>query len=423
MLCGLLLGATTLNYLDRQTLSILAPAIQREMHLDNRALGLLFSLFYYAYTFAQFGIGSILDRTNLRWAFASAVFGWSLAAGFTALTTGFLSLLCFRLLLGVAESANWPAALRIVARALPPHERSLGTGIFTSGTSIGALIAPSLILGLSSSFGWRFAFAGVASLALIWLLFWIVYTKDQQFDPVWREPAPLQQNSKGVYRALLGSPRFWRAFALSILVNPILYFNLNWLPTYFSQQRGLEGSKDAGLALTCIYLGLDLGYLVCGLAVRVLSRHSPVPVARRRVFLLATVLLLASAAAPLASGNVLAIALLSVANFAVGVWITMYLTMAQEVSPAHVSTAAGLLGGCGSLAGALLMWAVGGITQYTRSFNLPLMAVAGMGVAAAVVGVFITADDSRVLRQPAQIDDGVGAGWSREGSNAGGSAA
>jgi MFS family permease len=117
--------------------------MQQELGLTNVALGWLFSVFYYSYTFAQFGIGAILDRAHLRWAYGLGVVAWSAAAALTALATGFASLLVFRMLLGVTESVNWPAAMRMVARAMPPDERSLGNGIFTSGTSLGALIATS----------------------------------------------------------------------------------------------------------------------------------------------------------------------------------------------------------------------------------------------------------------------------------------
>ena len=136
-LCIMLFLATTLNYLDRQTLSILAPSLQKEMHLDNEALGWLFAIFYYAYTFSQMVVGPILDRVNLRWAFAIAVSLWSFVSGLTGLANGFVALLIFRLSLGVVESANWPGGLRLVARLLEPKERALGNGIFTSGTSVG----------------------------------------------------------------------------------------------------------------------------------------------------------------------------------------------------------------------------------------------------------------------------------------------
>src|SRR5690349_24700438 len=146
-LCALLFLATTLNYLDRQTVSILAPVLKTELHLDNAALGWLFAVFYYSYTFAQLAVGPLMDRFHLRWTFGMAVLLWSAVSAATGLATGFVSLIAFRLLLGIAEAANWPAAIRIVARAMEPRERSLANGIFTSGTSIGALVAPVLILG------------------------------------------------------------------------------------------------------------------------------------------------------------------------------------------------------------------------------------------------------------------------------------
>jgi MFS transporter, ACS family, aldohexuronate transporter len=140
-ICLLLFLATTLNYLDRQTLSVLAPTLQKDIHLDNEALGWLFAVFYYTYTLSHFAVGPILDRTHLRWVFGIAVLAWSTVSMLTGLATGFVSLIVFRLLLGVMESANWPTAIRIVARTMPPSERALGNGIFTSGTSVGALIA------------------------------------------------------------------------------------------------------------------------------------------------------------------------------------------------------------------------------------------------------------------------------------------
>ena len=388
-LCGLLFAATTLNYLDRQTISILAPAIQKELRLDNAALGWLFSVFYYSYTFAQFGVGALLDRAHLRRAFAAAVLAWSLAAGLTSLAGSFAGLLAFRLLLGLAESANWPAAMRIVARALPPQDRALGNGIFTSGTSIGALVAPSLILGIAAWTSWRWAFVAVASLGLLWLMAWMGFTRDPVFANVWK-PERRAAAPAAAYQALLRSSQFWRVFAVTILVNPCLYFNLNWLPTYFSQQRGLQPGRELGLALTLIYLGLDLGYLCCGLGVRMLARRMPVPQARRAVFTAATAILSMSAAVPFLEGLISAIAALAAVNFAIGIWIAMYLTMAQEVSSEHVSTAAGLLGGSGSLAGALAMWWVGAVTQQTHSFAIPMAAVALAGMAAAAAGFQVT---------------------------------
>jgi cyanate permease len=223
-----------------------------------------------------------------------------------------------------------------------------------------------------------------------WFALWIPLTRDKSLEPVWRGSEPSQQSTSSAYAEILSSGQFWRVFVVAILVNPCLYFNLNWLPTYFVQQRGLSATTQLGGILTIIYLGLDLGYLFCGTAVLLLSRRQwPLARARTAVFVLATVLLACSALVPFAPTVEQGVALLVVSNFGAGCWIAMYLTMAQEVSETHVSTAAGLLGGSGSAAGALAMWAVGKVTNVTSSFVAPLVAVAVAAVIAAIAGVAV----------------------------------
>src|SRR6266849_6693463 len=332
-LCIVLFLATTLNYLDRQTMSILAPALQKELHLDNQALGWLFAVFYYAYTFSLMAVGPILDRSNLRWAFALAVFLWSAVSILTGLANGFVALLIFRLLLGVVESANWPGGMRVVARILEPRERALGNGIFTSGTSVGALVAPGLILGVSAMFGWRLAFVLIGSLGGIWIVLWILMTRDRKLAPVWSEPrAAVPVGIAGqlrIFTGIMKNPGFVPVLVVSILVNPCLYFSVNWLPTYFAQHRGLSPGRQMGWILTAIYLGLDIGNLFCGAGILVLTRWGrSVQDARRIVFLIASASLVCCAAVPVLTlaGAVIALALV---NFGLGIWVAIYLTMAQ----------------------------------------------------------------------------------------------
>lgn len=398
-LCLSLFLATTLNYLDRQTLSILAPTLQDEMHFDNEALGWLFSVFYYAYTFAQFAVGFLLDRSHLRWAFALAVLAWSTVSALTGLVDGFLGLLVCRLLLGVTESPNWPAALRVVSRALPPEERALGNGIFTSGTSVGALIAPGLILGLAALYGWRWAFVIVGALGGAWLAGWLAFTSRPELSDVWTDSPAHEDDMPGrrtaAIAALLRTPQFWTVWVVAVLINPCLYFNLNWLPTYLKQERGLASSAELGWVLTAIFIGLDVGYLTCGAAALGLTKAGwPVRGARRVVFIAATALVGLSAVIPSLGSTTAVVAVLVVINFGIGLWIASYLTMAQEVSRAQVSTTAGLLGGSGSLVGALAMWAVGKVTQQTGSFALPMAAVAVAAVVAAVAGWSVRPESS-----------------------------
>jgi ACS family hexuronate transporter-like MFS transporter len=389
-LCFILFLATTLNYLDRQTMSILAPSLQKELHLDNEALGWLFAAFYYAYTFSQMAVGPVLDRSNLRWGFAFAVFLWSLVSVLTGLANGFVALLVFRLSLGMVESANWPAGMRVVSRLLEPRERALGNGIFTSGTSIGALVAPGLILGISAIWGWRLAFVLVGSLGVLWIAAWIVVTREPKLASVWFErAAPETSGLAGqlrIFAEIIKSAHFLPVLAVAVLVNPALYFSVNWLPTYFSQQRGLTPGRQMGWILTAIYLGLDLGNLACGGAILLLTRWGmAVEAARRMVFLLATAAVITCAAVPILP-MMGAVAALVTVNFGLGIWVAVYLTMAQEVSATHVSTAIGILSGCGSLAGALAMWAVGRVTRQTGSFTIPMSSVAAAAALAALAG-------------------------------------
>jgi ACS family hexuronate transporter-like MFS transporter len=396
-LCLMMMAATTLIYLDRQAVGILASSIQKDLGMNNEDLGLVFSVFYYAYTLAQFAVGLLLDRFSLRWLYGCAILAWAAVSAMTGLATSLAMLLGVRILLGLAESGNWPGAMRIVARALPPKERALGNGIFTSGTSVGALIAPVVVLGVSAALGWRASFAVLGAMGVAWFLGWIWLTSPAGMARIWKTQPDEVKPGGGLaaYGEVFRLSQFWKVFAITITVNPILYFFLNWLPTYYRQQHGIgQGPQLAGI-LTATFLGLDLGYLISGAAVLALVKRGwPLRRSRRLVFSSASVLLLAAAAVPFASGLNQIVALLVVADFAIGVWIAMYLTLAQEVSPRSVSTAAGLLGGSGSLTGAMLMWLVGKLTQATGSFSLPFYGVGVMALIALAAGWAASACDA-----------------------------
>ena len=404
LLCIVLFLATTLNYLDRQTMSILAPVLQKQLHLDNAALGWLFAIFYYAYTFSQMAGGPILDRSNLRWAFTWAVLLWSAVSALTGLANGFIALLVFRLLLGVVESVNWPAGMRVIAQLMEPRERSLANGIFTSGTSVGALIAPGLILGISAVLGWRWAFVLIGSLGAFWICGWVLITRGRDLAPVWLgagKPAAAPRAQWQVFARIARAPRFVPVLVVAVLVNPCLYFSVNWLPTYFAQQRGLAPGRQMGWILTAIYLGLDIGNIACGGAILALThRGIGLERAHRIVFTLATAAVVCCAAVPILpmAG---AVAALVVVNLGLGVWVSVYLTMAQAVSSTHVSTAMGMLSGSGSLAGALSMWAVGRVTQQTGSFLIPMTAVAVAAAVAALAGWVASREEKSVQEMPA----------------------
>jgi MFS transporter, ACS family, hexuronate transporter len=384
-----LLLSTILNYLDRQTISILAPTLQHQMGFNNEHLGWLFAIFYYSYTIFQFVVGPVLDRFNLRWCFAIAVMAWSLVSGFTGLAVGFTTLLMFRFLLGVTEAANWPAGLRVLARTLPPEERTLGCGIFDGGAAVGALIAPAAIFALLAAFGWRPVFFCVGILGFFWAPIWLWVTRNRELSHVWipsRSGSTWLKGLMSMYRDFVRSPQFWLVFVVSITVNPSFYFTMNWLPTYFVQARHLMPGAKLGVMLTVIYFALDIGNIGGGACTLWLAKRYSVESARRIVFVTATALVGLCALVPFVATPWLAVGALVAVNMGLGTWSSMYLTLAQEVSSTHISSAAGTLSAFGSLFGALAMWAVGRLTNSAGDFTIPMMSVTIAIVLAAIAG-------------------------------------
>jgi len=401
-----MLLSTILNYLDRQTISILAPTLQHQMGIDNEHLGWLFAIFYYSYTLFQFGVGPMLDRFNLRWCFAIAVTAWSLVSGFTGLAVGFVSLLGFRFLLGVTEAANWPAGLRVLERTLPPKERTLGCGIFESGAAVGALIAPAAIFALLAAFGWRAVFFCVGAVGLLWAPIWLFVTRKRELSQVW-VPAPAEggrfDGLLNVYRDFIRSPKFWCVFVVSITVNPSFYFTMNWLPTYFVQARHLVPGARLGGMLSLIYLALDIGNIGGGACTLWLARRHSIDTARRIVFSAATGLVAVCAFVPFVATPWAAVAALVTVNMGLGTWNSMYLTLAQEVSSANVASAAGTLSAFGSLFGAFTMWAVGRITNSAADFTIPMI-----GVTFAILFAAIASWVSSWVPSGITVEDRVG---------------
>jgi ACS family hexuronate transporter-like MFS transporter len=179
-LCWLMFVATTLTYMDRQTVALLDRPIKGEFGITaNAEFGWVISAFYLTYALFQVPAGFLVDRWNLRWSYALAVAWWSLAAAATAIAPSLGLLIACRALLGVGESFNWPVALRVTARILPPSDRSLGNGIFNSGAAIGAVITPAVVTYLAERFGWRSSFAVLGSAGFVWVAAWLFLVRGE----------------------------------------------------------------------------------------------------------------------------------------------------------------------------------------------------------------------------------------------------
>jgi ACS family hexuronate transporter-like MFS transporter len=179
-ICWLMFVATMLNYMDRQTVSLVRPQIRERFAIGSDAeFGWIIGAFSMIYALLQIPAGYLVDRWDLRRSYAAAVVWWSLAAMATALAPNLSFLITCRALLGVGESFNWPCALRVTARVLPPADRSLGNGIFNSGAAAGAVVTPLLVTVLTAAFGWRTAFLVPGALGLCWVAAWLVMVRGQ----------------------------------------------------------------------------------------------------------------------------------------------------------------------------------------------------------------------------------------------------
>jgi ACS family hexuronate transporter-like MFS transporter len=178
--CWLMFAATALTYMDRQAVALLREPIKGEFGLTGDAdFGWVLSAFYVTYALFQVPAGYLVDRRDLRWSYALAVTWWSLAAAATAIVPGLGLLIACRALLGVGESFNWPVALRVTARVLPPADRSLGNGIFNSGAAIGAVITPAVVTYLYLRHGWRSSFAVLGSAGFVWVVAWLFLVRGE----------------------------------------------------------------------------------------------------------------------------------------------------------------------------------------------------------------------------------------------------
>ena len=384
-ICAFVFSATVLNYMDRQTLGIVAPLVQKEFNLDNTQLGLLFSAFYVTYGISVALIGEVIDRISIRVSFAAVVAWWSIATGLTALSATFWQLFGFRMLLGVGEAGNWPATARLVSMYIPRNERTLANSIYMGGGSLGLVIVQPLLMWLSLQYGWRTGFVVIGGLSIFWIVAWLWWFRPANIQHLQRHDTSATQQ-RGSWSDVIRLPRFWGLLVASFFGNACLYFLMNWLPTYLVQDRDFQFNMTLGGVIVVPFIGLDLGYMASGfLVLRLIRRGMSVLAARRRVVVAATLLMSVSMAlTPLVTSDALSLLLLFGATMGMAGWNSNYLCFVQELSPRKVSAVAGVIGSAGAFAGAITLWLFGFISQMAGSFTPVFMIVAGMiGVASA----------------------------------------
>ncbi len=377
--------STILNLIDRNTLSILAPTLEREFGLTNRDYSNIVSAFLISYTVMYTVGGRFVDRVGEKIGMTACILWWSIATMLHSLARGGLSLGAFRFLLGVGEPGNYPAALRVTTRWFAKAERGLPIAIFSSGSSVGSLLAVPIISFLTLYFGWRAAFFVPGFLGLIWVLVWVlVYrlpSRPLEVTTLPVEPrAPLKTSGKRESLLDLVKNRNVRAIVLARLVSdPVWVFYLYWTPKYLTDVWGFN-LKDIGLYAWIPFVFGGLGGVFGGAASDWLIRRGLAPAqARKRL------LYIAGAVAPVgmiigfAHSPALALALIAIMAFVVYIWYIDTAALISDVFPERiVGSVLGLMGTAGSLGGIGLNWLAGYVLDNFHSYT-PIFIVAGSG--------------------------------------------
>ena len=259
-ICALLFFATTINYVDRQVLGVLAPYLQSIIGWNEIEYSYIVASFQAAYAVGLLVAGGVIDRLGTRIGYAIAISIWSLAAMSHALVQSVIGFAVARFALGLGEAGNFPAAIKTVAEWFPRKERALATGIFNSGSNVGAIVAPLVVPWITLRLGWHWAFLFTGFLSATWLIAWLTIYR-RGFAPVRGDEA--ESTSKISWAHLLGYRQTWAFVLGKFITDPVWWFLIFWLPKFLNSEHGLTLS-DIGPPLIAIYLMADCGSIAGG---------------------------------------------------------------------------------------------------------------------------------------------------------------
>ena len=416
--CALLFLATTINYLDRQSVGVLNPMLRREIGWDEAGYGWVVFAFQLAYAIMFPISGRLLDLFGVRRGLFWAVLVWSLAAMGHALARSPLGFALARFALGVGEAANFPASIKAVAEWFPRRERALATGIFNAGTNVGVMLSP-IIVWAATTWHWQAAFLITGGVGLLWLGLWRwLYRAPEEHrlltaserTLILSDHEPEVAAMRVPWTTLLRYRQAWAVVLAKGFADPVWWFYLYWLPSYLNQQRGVSLMAAAG-ALFFIYLIADIGSIGGGwLSGFLMKRGWPVGPARLLALLVFALCMPGAIVAVLTHSFWLALALISLATAAHQAWSANVFTLASDMFPKTlVGSVTGLAGMAGAIGGMFMTLIAGGTLQWFGSY-VPLFVIAGLMHPLAFTCVLLFA--GRRL-DPADVGAGLKAGRSR----------
>ncbi len=377
---ALLFFATTINYIDRQVIGLLKPTLEVEFGWSEKDYANIVMAFTAAYALGLLVFGRIIDRIGTKMGFSISIIFWSIAAclhGVVKTTFGFG---VARAALGLGESGNFPAAIKTVAEWFPKKERALATGIFNSGANIGAVFAPILVPTILALYGWQEAFIITGAIGFVWLIFWLYYYEiptrhkkvtEAELAHIHSDNEEDTSNEKPITWGTLFRVRQTYVFiAGKLLTDPIWWFFLFWLPSYFSTSFNLD-LKKPGWPLVIIYMATSIGSIGGGyLSSYFIQKGWPVYKARKTAMFIFALCVLPIMSAKYATNMWVAVALISLAAAAHQAWSANIFTVASDMFPKKaISSVVGIGGMAGSIGGVLFPIFVGYILETYRQLG------------------------------------------------------
>jgi ACS family hexuronate transporter-like MFS transporter len=389
-ICTLLFLATLVNYLDRQTLSVATPEIAREFGLSNTDIANVNNAFTAAYTIGQLLIGRLVDILGTKVGFVLIMLVWSAAGVLCSAARGIVSLSVFRFVLGLGEAGNWPVSVKAVAEWFPARLRSIGVAYFSSGSGVGAMLAPIVIAQIIIWGGWRSSFIVIGGLGFLWIPLWLwFYRSPKEHWLITQEelaelkptddvaPATVTPGLSAMLREWAGLLRYrqiWGVFLIRVFSDAILWFYIAWLPKYFADERGYS-MQEIRDHLWIVFLPTTFAaFLGGGASSWLIRRGWSIDRARKTVMLVTGLLMMSSIPVGVVQSDLVAILLSGTALLAFYAYSVNTLTLPTDLVPsrlvASVSGLSGMGAGIGSIGFTYLVGRLADAQSFTPVFVL-----------------------------------------------------
>ena len=398
-ICALLFFATTINYIDRQVFAILAPQLQTEIGWSEIEYGYIVTAFQLSYAIGLLMVGKLIDFLGAKKGFILSIIVWSLAAMAHALARTPIGFGIARLALGIGESGNFPAAIKTISEWFPRKERALATGIFNSGSNIGAIVAPLLVPIIALNFGWQAAFIITGLLGFIWLFFWLRLMNRPEDHPginateldlIKADTEENLEKPTSIWK-IIRTRKVWAIAIGKFLTDPIWWFFLYWLPKFLNTTYGLKLDK-IGLPLIVAYLIADVGSIGGGwLSSHFLKMGWSINAARKTTLLICAILVVPIYWASGIDDLWPAVILIGLGMAAHTGWSANMYTLATDFFPKKdMGTVVGFIGMAGAVGGMLMASATGHLLEATGSYKILFVIAASMyGIALIIIHLLV----------------------------------